>query len=146
MAVEEILNYLVLPSGVGTGGQPTEEQVGELAAAGYEVVINLALPTSPNAFPDEAETVAGAGMEYIAIPVEWERPTEADYEKFVAAMQANAGRKVFVHCAMNKRVSAFLYLYRVREEGVAPEAAAVDLKRVWEPEGVWREFVKGNLL
>jgi protein tyrosine phosphatase (PTP) superfamily phosphohydrolase (DUF442 family) len=139
--IEAIPNYLVLPNGVGTGGQPSEAQLRELAEAGYEVVINLALPTSPNALADEAGTVAGAGMEYISIPVEWERPAEADYERFVAAMRENAGRKVFVHCAMNKRVSAFLYRYRVREEGVAPEVAAVDLRRVWEPEGIWGEFV-----
>jgi hypothetical protein len=56
-------------------------------------------------------------------------------------MDAAAARKVFVHCALNMRVSAFMYLYRTVREGVNPDAAERDLHRLWEPNGTWQRFL-----
>jgi hypothetical protein len=56
-------------------------------------------------------------------------------------MRAFAGRKVFVHCALNMRVSAFVFLQRVLDEQLPVGNAAVDLHRVWEPDEVWRDFI-----
>jgi hypothetical protein len=39
------------------------------------------------------------------------------------------------------RVSAFTYRYRVSVLGQDQEAAAQDLHTIWEPFGVWKEFV-----
>ena len=48
-----IRDLLVLSDRLATAGQPTEAELGAVAARGYEVVINLALTTSPGALPDE---------------------------------------------------------------------------------------------
>jgi protein tyrosine phosphatase (PTP) superfamily phosphohydrolase (DUF442 family) len=69
-----IRNFLPLTDRVGTAGQPTTEQFSDIAAAGYEVVINLALPTSTYALPEEQSIVAGHGMHYVHIPVDSTRP------------------------------------------------------------------------
>jgi protein tyrosine phosphatase (PTP) superfamily phosphohydrolase (DUF442 family) len=140
--LEQLTNYFPISPLILTAGQPTAEQIALVAAAGCEVVINLARPSSPNALPDEAELTAAQGMDYIAIPVVWEEPTLADLARFFAAMEANRARKVFVHCVVNYRVSAFIYLYRVLRLGVDPDEAIWDLRSIWEPEPPWAEFIE----
>ncbi|MCD8486648.1 MAG: protein tyrosine phosphatase family protein [Desertifilum sp.] len=139
--VAEIYNYLPLSDSIGTGGQPTVEQFAELKQAGYEVVVNLALPTSTNAIPDEAKIVASQGMGYVHIPVEWENPTLEDIQRFFATLQANAEKRVFVHCAMNMRVSAFMYLYRRLQQQVDEDAARRSLEEIWTPNPTWERFI-----
>ena len=42
--LEDIYNFIPISETFGTSGQPTEAQMSEIAAAGYKVVVNLALP------------------------------------------------------------------------------------------------------
>ena len=144
--VEEILNYLRISEAIGTAGQPTAEQFGDIEAAGYKVVVNLAMPDSPNALPNESELLAEQGMAYVHIPVVWECPTAKDLELFFAAMDEHRDRKVLVHCVVNKRVSSFIFLYRVIRQGVPPENARQALLRIWEPNAVWQSFMDDSLI
>ena len=148
-SLTQIIHYTELPVDgfprLGTGGQPTEEQLASVKAAGFETVINLALPTSTGALPDEAGLVNGLGMEYVPIPVVWEEPKAEDLQQFFAALQARKGKKVFVHCAMNFRASAFMYLYRVKIAGVPEEDARWDMLSIWVPFGAWKELIKGEM-
>jgi protein tyrosine phosphatase (PTP) superfamily phosphohydrolase (DUF442 family) len=139
--VARITNYLCLSDTLGTASQPTAEQFATLKVAGYEVVVNLAMPTSTNALPNEGELVAARGMEYVHIPVIWESPTAEDLERFFAVLDENRGRKVFVHCALNMRVSCFVFLYRVLRLGVPAEVARRDVLAIWEPNEVWQRFI-----
>jgi protein tyrosine phosphatase (PTP) superfamily phosphohydrolase (DUF442 family) len=143
--MEGILNFRRLSDTLGTAGQPKPEQFSTIRAAGYEVVINLAVPDSPRALPDERERVQALGMEYVHIPVVWESPTPEDVEQFFAAMDRNRGRRVFVHCALNMRVSCFVFLYRVLRLDVPVEKAWQDVLAIWEPDERWRAFVKKEL-
>jgi protein tyrosine phosphatase (PTP) superfamily phosphohydrolase (DUF442 family) len=143
--VELITNYLRITENLGTAGQPTPEQFAAIRDAGYEMVVNLAMPTSTQALPNERELVAAHGMEYVHIPVVWEAPTLADLEGFFQVMGDNQGKRVFVHCALNLRVSAFVLLYRVIRQGVPLEIATEMLHRIWQPEGTWHDFVQGAL-
>lgn len=143
-SVEQIYNFRRLSEKIGTAGQPTAEQFAAVKAAGYQLVVNLR-PCVPDALPNEQALVEAQGLEYVHIPVIWEQPTLEDFEQFVATMDANAGRPIFVHCAANMRVSAFMYLYRVLKQNVAPEVAEKDLHAIWEPEGVWKAFVAQTL-
>ena len=53
-----------------TSGQPTVAQLQEIASAGFQTVINLALHDDPRySLPDEAGTVRSLGMGYVHIPV-----------------------------------------------------------------------------
>ncbi|NOS68715.1 MAG: hypothetical protein HOP33_02130 [Verrucomicrobia bacterium] len=45
---------------------------------------------------------------------------------------------------MNKRVSAFVFLHRLKH-GADRTTAESDLKKIWQPDGVWREFVNQRL-
>lgn len=124
-----------------TSGQLSERDILGLPDLGIEVVINLALPTSSNALAGEAEMVTGQGLTYLQIPVEWERPEAAQFDQFVGAMRAFAGRRVWLHCAKNMRVSAFVYLYRRLVLGESEVAASFPMRAVWQPNAVWRAFI-----
>lgn len=139
--IATIPHFLQLSETVATAGQPTEAQIAALQTAGYRVVINLALPSSANALPNEQALVEMEGMTYIHIPVLWEEPTLADVEQFFSAMQTYAGQPVFVHCAKNMRVSAFMYLYRWLCQGVNETIAKHDLHRIWTPNDRWQAFM-----
>src|SRR5262245_37755800 len=115
----EIYNFRIIGDGLGTAGQPTESQFQAIRETGFEVVINPALPTSDNALANEGSVVTGLGMSYVHIPVDFKTPTAENFRAFCRVMEAFDGRRVFVHCAANKRVSAFVFLYRVLHQGIS---------------------------
>lgn len=141
-SIEEIYNYLKLSDSVATSGQPTEVQFSAIQESGYQVVVNLAHPDSPKALPNEQAVVESLGMQYIHIPVVWENPIPEDISRFFTVMEANADKPVFVHCAANMRVSAFMYLYRLIHEGIREEQAKQDLHRIWTPNETWQRFIQ----
>ncbi|PZO42447.1 MAG: phosphatase [Pseudanabaena frigida] len=139
----EIYNFLPISEHLATSGQPSIEQLQSIADSGYEVVINLALPTSDGAISNEVEIVQSLGMEYIAIPVIWENPTKSDLDRFLQAIDKRKSQKIFVHCAKNMRVSAFVYLYRRLSLNCEDEAIA-DLHKIWQPNEIWQKFIDSN--
>jgi protein tyrosine phosphatase (PTP) superfamily phosphohydrolase (DUF442 family) len=139
--VAGILNFRATPEGWLTAGQPTAEQLVAIAASGVRTVINLALPTSPGALPDERAAVERLGMEYRHLPVNFEEPTVADYLAFESELDRCAGRGLLVHCAMNYRVSAFVAAYRVRRLGWQPTQALDELASFWQPEPQWQRLL-----
>ena len=139
--IADISNFLQLSNRIATAGQPTIEQYPAIAAAGYQVVINLALTDSPSVLADEFAIASNLGLEYIQIPVIWTEPTLADFQAFMNIMDKYSAHKVFVHCAANKRVSAFLYLYRQLVESIDEPTAHKDLAKIWIPNPVWQNFI-----
>jgi protein tyrosine phosphatase (PTP) superfamily phosphohydrolase (DUF442 family) len=140
-----IQNFLQISPNLGTSGQPFREQFALIAASGYEAVINLALPTSWDAVPDEAQIVSGLGLAHYHILVEWEAPTREDLRQFFDLMDRLEGQKVFVHCARNMRVSAFMFLYRMLRKGQSPAACQSDLEKIWQPNEIWATFIQESL-
>lgn len=138
-------NYVVVGERIHTAGQPNAETLADLGDRGFELVVNLAPPTSPDAVANEGQLVAGDGVAYVNIPVNWQRPTAEEFDLFSAVMQGASDKQVLVHCQLNMRASAFTFLYRVVHEDVAPEAAFADLSRVWVPRDQWAEFVNTTL-
>jgi protein tyrosine phosphatase (PTP) superfamily phosphohydrolase (DUF442 family) len=144
--IEDISNFLQLSDRIATAGQPTIEQYPAIAAAGYQVVINLALTDSPSALADELTIASNLGIEYIHLPVIWTEPTLADFQAFMNIMAKYSAQKVFVHCAANKRVSAFLYLYRQLVEGIDELTAHQDLVKIWITNPIWQDFIDSTNL
>ena len=109
---ETIYNWRRLDDRITTSGQPTEQQLADIRALGVRHIVNLGLHTHEKALPDEAASVARLGMTYIHIPVDFQNPTDQDFDKFCAVMEELADVPVHVHCIANYRVSAFFYRYR----------------------------------
>lgn len=124
-----------------TSGQLSERDITGLPALGIEAVINLALPTSSNALHGEAELITRQGIAYIHIPVQWEHPELQQLTRFFGALKAFEGSKVWVHCAKNMRVSAFVYLYRRLCLAESEEASAHPMREVWVPDEIWQAFI-----
>jgi uncharacterized protein (TIGR01244 family) len=142
VALEEITNYRVAGERLATSGQPSEAQLGEIAAARFETVVNLALHDDPRySLADEQASVEALGMAYVHIPVQFKAPTEADLDAFCDVMDAGAEARVWVHCAANMRVTAFVGLYRVRRQGWSEDEAFALMHDVWEPDQVWAGFI-----
>jgi protein tyrosine phosphatase (PTP) superfamily phosphohydrolase (DUF442 family) len=137
----DIFNFLQLSPTIATAGQPTASQLSSIKAAGYRSIINLAPGTHENALPNEQDIVESLGIAYIHIPVLFDRPTIADFDRFCDVMQSSQDRSVFVHCAANLRVSSFMYLYHRIELGVTEETAQVELAKIWSPNPIWQEFI-----
>lgn len=139
--LSQIQNFHQVSPMLLTAGQPFEEQFPAIQAAGCQVVINLAAEYSPDYIPEEGELVENLGMTYIPIPVDWEAPQLIDLQAFFEAMERSKGQKLFVHCARNMRVSAFVFLYRVLRLHQPLEACLPDLHALWQPDGVWQSFI-----
>jgi len=144
-ALEEIYNFRWCAPDLASAGQPRAAQFPLLAQAGFEVVINLALLDADYAIAEEPELVRALGMEFIHIPVIWENPTAQDFQRFCAAMRRCRGRKIFLHCAANMRVSAFLALYRILALGWPRAAALAEIAAIWQPNAQWQIFIEQQL-
>jgi protein tyrosine phosphatase (PTP) superfamily phosphohydrolase (DUF442 family) len=145
--LEEIYNFLPLTETLLSSGMPTSGQMVDVSKSGVRVVINLAMPMSERALPNEADLVESLGMKYIGIPVEWNNPTRENLEDFMNAMDANKEDKMLVHCQANYRATGFITLYRILRLGWEREMAFQDLRRIWNPEEypVWKKFLEENL-
>ena len=137
-------NYFQITEKVGTSGQPTADQFADIAAAGYGAVINLAMYNSDRAIPEEGNIVAEQGMIYIHLPVPFDNPTVDHLKRFIGIMSTLEDGKVWVHCVVNQRVSAFMYHYLTKVKGVDEQHATSPILTKWMPvmEEVWRRFME----
>lgn len=144
--LHDIYQYRQAAPDLATSGQPRDEQLANIAAANYEVVINLALHGDPRySLENEAARVTALGMEYVHIPVQFAAPTQADLLKFFDAMDTHADRRIWLHCAANMRVTAFLGLYRRIREAWPEDQAFALMNTVWKPDEVWSAFIRTQL-
>jgi uncharacterized protein YktB (UPF0637 family) len=60
-------------------------------------------------------------------------------------MQQEPGRKTLVHCQVNYRASAFVFLYRVLFDDVPMDQAKEAMESVWVPNDTWRAFIFSTL-
>ena len=144
MAIEHIRNFIPVSERLATGGQPSEQQIRELTAAGFDVVVNLGLLDPRYCLADEAGLVESLGVAYFHIPVDFKAPRSEDLETFFNVMESSRGKHVFVHCAANYRVSSFVALYGQAKLGWSVEDADAHIRRVWEPNDVWVGFIEAS--
>jgi protein tyrosine phosphatase (PTP) superfamily phosphohydrolase (DUF442 family) len=128
-----------------TSGQPNAATLASLAAHGFAADIYLAPLTVHDAVRDEPEIVRRQGLTFIHIPIEFNEPGERDFERFAEAMASLRERKVLVHCQVNMRASAMVFLHRVIVDREDPERAYEAVAKVWSPNGQWRRFIVAML-
>ena len=138
---EGVYNYLAISDKMATSGQPTQAQFEAIKAAGYETIINLLPEENENALDDEKALIGKLGLNYIYIPVDFKNPQQSEYDTFCRVVERTQSEKVWIHCAANMRVSAFLYRYRVEKLGLNEAAARQDMEKIWSPYGIWRTFI-----
>ncbi|MFO1303397.1 MAG: protein tyrosine phosphatase family protein [Burkholderiales bacterium] len=144
-AALEAPNVVMISDRLATSGQPKAASLAELGREGYTKVIYLVPPGAPDAVADEAKILRAQGIEFVVVPIAWERPSDADFDAFAAAMgKADAG-KVLVHCQINLRASTMTFLYRTVVLGVPPDKAYEAVTAVWSPNAVWKRYATAQL-
>ena len=143
--MNKILNYVKINELISTSGQPKIEELELIANEGFEVVTNLAMPTTSNALENEDKIVSSLNMSYIHIPVDFENPKISDLKLFLNILQALGANKVWIHCAKNYRVSAFMYVYHKYILHTPFEEIDLSIFDKWQPSLIWQELMKVQL-
>jgi protein tyrosine phosphatase (PTP) superfamily phosphohydrolase (DUF442 family) len=138
-------NVVAISETLVTSGQPTPESLANLSKHGFQAVIYLAPPSVPDAVANEPEILRGQGLTFVNIPIQWSKPTEADFQSFVAAMKKIQGQKTLVHCQANMRASAMTFLYRVITLRENPAVAYEAVHKVWIPKNQWKDLMNSQL-
>lgn len=137
----EIINYRQYSDTFASAGQPTREQFQAIADNGFERIVYIAFTNNQNALADADQVIKGLGMEYMQVPVDFDKPLPDDFYAFADSMQRNKGKKTLLHCQVNARATAFSFLYRVIYDDVSIADAKDDMNTVWQPNEVWRDFI-----
>ncbi|WP_417328113.1 protein tyrosine phosphatase family protein [Halarcobacter sp.] len=140
--MNSILNYIKINENISTAGQPSVEQFQQIKNENFDVVINLALSSATNALENEDKVVSELGMTYIHLPVDFEEPKLSDLNLFLRIMSAIKDKKVFIHCAKNYRVTAFMYIYHKHVLNTPFENIDVSIFEEWSPSQNWQNIMK----
>jgi len=137
-----ILNHVQVDGRIATSGALSEQAVADIVQAQYRCVIDLLPADNRFALAGEGALVERHGLLYRHIPVDFGAPSGADFEAFEHAMQSAADQRVWVHCAANFRVTAFMALYGRHHLGWTAERAHDLIAEVWQPDAVWQAFLE----
>lgn len=140
--MQDIINYIKVNENISTSGQPTAKQFEQIAKEGYEIVINLSVHNSEGKIENEDDIVSSLGMNYIHIPVEFLEPTKKNLKDFIELLSALTHRKVWIHCIMNYRVSAFMYVFHKYVLKTPFEDINLEVFEKWSPDKKWQEIMK----
>jgi len=134
-------NYIRYSPYFSSSGQPGADDLEELSKAGFQRIIYLAFSDNKSALENEDRLVKALGMDYLHIPVDFERPAIDDFEDFAAVLNRDRTIRTLLHCQVNFRASTFSFLYRVIYAGVPMAKAKSDLDSIWQPDQVWYRFI-----
>ena len=143
--MNKILNHIKINELISTSGQLKIEEFELIANEGFEVVINLAVPTTSNSLENEDKIVSNLNMTYIHIPVSFENPKISDLKLFLNILQSLGVNKVWIHCAKNYRVSAFIYVYHKYILHTPFEEIDLSIFDIWKPSLIWQELMKVSI-
>ena len=109
--------------GLITAGQPTQEQLDALRAAGVEHFVSLRPTTEDGAGWEEA-WASSEGFDFDRLPISGAGSlTRDNVETFAAIMEEVGDEPAVLYCASSNRVGAMLALKAHWIDGQAPEAA-----------------------
>ncbi|MFC0445615.1 beta-lactamase hydrolase domain-containing protein [Pseudidiomarina halophila] len=122
-AVEEIYNFSQPAPNHAAGGQPKKHEMGLLADAGVDMVINLRSHAEMNDI-HEPEWATENHLAYYHIPIAGaDDLTEANVKLFHQTLWLNEDKNIFMHCASSNRVGAMMALRAAWFQGADTEAA-----------------------
>ena len=139
--VADIDNYRQYSPYLSSSGQPSAEQLSAVSEAGFKRVIYLAFSDNKTAIETEDRVVKSLAMDYVHIPVDFDRPTLRNFEDFAAVINRDKKLRTLLHCQINLRASTFSFLYRVIYAGVPIAIAKSDLDAIWQPNTIWYGFI-----
>lgn len=120
-----------------TSGQPSPAALIQIREAGFQNIINLALQDASNTLPNEDRLVLEQGMDYYQLPLLWEQPSVSQGLVILELVHHLREQPTWLHCALNKRVSCLIYLYRRYYMRMDLPTAHELLEQIWQPDATW---------
>ena len=105
---------------VTVGGQPSEEQLQELAQQGFKSVVNFRTegeadqPVSPS---EEGAQAKSAGLEYLHLPVSMQTLDAGTVDQFRQRYR-ELPKPIFAHCKGGTRAGAMVMMHLAKEQGL----------------------------
>lgn len=98
------------------------------------------------ALKKEDKIVSKNGMIYIHIPITWKAPETERLKLFLHLLKTlqQENKKVFIHCIMNYRVSAFMYKYK--KYVLKQTDVKLISPKEFKPKKVWKELMQTELI
>lgn len=121
-AVAGVANACQALPNVVTGGQPTEEQLRALKAAGGAVVLDVRDPMESRPF-DEPAVAKQVGLEYVNVPISPGQTGDEKMERILETLRRNRDRPVFFHCGSGNRVGGAMIAHLMLDHGVEEDEA-----------------------
>lgn len=135
--MESIRGFIRISDDLSCAGQPTKEELADAQGRGVKLVLNLAMPDSDFALPDERAVVELLGMDFVPIPVPFSAPTIEHFVQFERELVLRHDQMILVHCAYNWRASSFVALYAERRCGWTSQQADALRCALWSPDETW---------
>ena len=97
------------------------------------------------ALKEEDKIVSKNGMIYIHIPITWKTPEIEKLKLFLLLLKTlqQENKKVFIHCIMNYRVSAFMYQYK--KSVLKQTDVELIAPKEFKPKKVWKKLMQTEL-
>ena len=126
LALEGVGNFGEVTPTLYRGGQPKGAGFEALAKMGVDIVVDVRLSGRDK----ERREVERDGMQFVAIPWHCLFPKDDPFERFLALLRDNPGKKVFVHCRYgDDRTGMMIAAYRMSVEGWTAEEARKEMEQ-----------------
>jgi protein tyrosine phosphatase (PTP) superfamily phosphohydrolase (DUF442 family) len=136
-----IPNYVELTPLIGTGGQPVEDGIKDIAGKGYKAVVNIRASDEEYDRIGEEKLAVQLGLQYIIIPFATKDASESQALAFHALMTALKNTKTFVHCGSGNRVGSLMMVH-LALGGMTADQAEQEAKKVGLRSADLLEFAK----
>ncbi len=140
-SLHKIVNFHFVSEQMASSGMLDLKQYKHILEYDFKHVINLI----PGNQIKERKHVQSLGLSYEQIAVDWGNPTAKNFADFTQLIKSYGDEKIYIHCEMNMRASAFVYLYRVLYQGVETATAEKDMLKIWQPKGTWQQFIETTI-
>ena len=110
-------NEREIAPGLFIAGQPTEEELHNLASSGYRTLVNLRGPDEEGAVADEERLVESTGVSYSSIPVTPPTIDDLAVQRFIQAVDSPTSQPAVVHCGSGGRAGIMVLLHLAIKHG-----------------------------
>jgi uncharacterized protein (TIGR01244 family) len=116
--ISGISTFAEVETTIACGGATKPEAIREVGRMGFKSVINLRLASEEGAqVEEEGAAVKAAGMRYVHLPFDMQKPDPKLIDDFIAAVTLPANKPAYVHCAAGGRAAALWMIKRVLADG-----------------------------
>ena len=127
------------------GGQPSGDAYAKAAANGFRSVLTLRSPKDGVDTLRERFLVESKGMRYFNIPSVNSLPSPKQIDEFLQFAREPANHPMLINCAFAERVTPYMMIFRIREEGWSEEKALTEAVRLGQPREQMRKFARSYL-